>query len=101
MLDKFKAGAAKVADQKRLNEANAKKTLSVRVPFSGPSEWNGLRSRILSTPGVTGLDVSTLGADGAVVSLTFVGTPEDMQSSMQASGLNLSRGGDGWQISPI
>ena len=101
MLDKFKAGAARVADQKRLNEVNAKKTLSVRVPFSGPSEWNGLRSRILSTPGVTGLDVSTLGADGAVVSLTFVGTPEDMQSSMQASGLNLSRVGDGWKISPI
>jgi hypothetical protein len=100
MLDKFKSGAVKVADQKR-PEANARKTLSVRVPFSGPSEWNGLRSRILSTPGVTGLDVSTLGADGAVVALTFVGTPEDMQSSMQASGLNLSQAGGGWQISQL
>jgi hypothetical protein len=101
MLDKFKSGAVKVADQKRATEANARKTLSVRVPFSGPSEWNGLRSRILSTPGVTGLDVSTLGADGAVVALTFVGTPEDMQSSMQASGLSLSQAGGGWQISQL
>jgi hypothetical protein len=99
MLEKFKSGVAKVADQKRQSEVSARKTLSVRVPFSGPSEWNGLRSRILSTPGVTGLDVSSLGADGAVVALSFVGSPDDMQSSMQASGLKLSRGGDGWQIS--
>jgi Uncharacterized protein conserved in bacteria (DUF2066) len=101
MLEKFKSGVVKVTEQKRQTEANARKTLSVRVPFSGPSEWNGLRSRILSTPGVTGLDVSTLGADGAVVSLTFVGTPEEMQSSMQASGLNFTQGGSGWQITSL
>jgi hypothetical protein len=101
MLDKFKSGAVKVAEQKRQIDANARKTLSVRVPFSGPSQWNGLRSRILSTPGVTGLDVSSLGADGAVVTLTFVGSPQDMQSSMQASGLNFSQGGSGWQIVPL
>jgi hypothetical protein len=101
MVDKLKSGVAKVADQKRQSDVNARKTLTVRVPFSGPSQWNGLRSRILSTPGVTGLDVSSLGADGAVVALTFVGTPEDMQSSMQASGLTLAHGSDGWQIVPL
>jgi hypothetical protein len=105
MVEKFKSGAAKVAaqaaDQKRLTEANARKTLTVRVSFSGPSEWNGLRSRILSTPGVTGLDVSSLGADGAEVALTFIGSPDEMQSSMQASGLSLSRAGGGWLIAPL
>jgi hypothetical protein len=101
MVDKFKSGAAKVAEQKKTAEVNAKKTLRVQVPFSGPSEWNGLRSRILSTPGVTGLDVSSLGADGASVALTFVGTPEDLQSSMQASGLNLQNSGSGWAISQL
>jgi hypothetical protein len=99
MVDKFKSGAVKVAEQKKAAEANAKKVLRARVPFSGPSEWNGLRSRILSTPGVTGLDVSSLGADGADVALTFVGLPQDLQSSMQASGLNLTRDGSGWAIS--
>ncbi len=103
MVEKFKSGRAKVAaqasEQKRQADANGRKTISVRVPFSGPSQWNGLRARILSTPGVTGLDVSSLGADGAVVALTFVGAAEDMQSSMQASGLNMSRAGGGWQIS--
>jgi Uncharacterized protein conserved in bacteria (DUF2066) len=101
MVEKFKSGAAKVAEQKRAAEVNAKKVLRVQVPFSGPSEWNGLRSRILSTPGVTGLDVSSLGVDGAAVSLTYVGTPEDLQSSMQASGLNLQNSGAGWAISQM
>ncbi len=101
MLEKFKSGAVKIAEQKRLVDANARKTLSVRVPFSAPSQWNGLRSRILSTPGVTGLDVSSLAADGAVVVLTFVGTSQDMQSSMQASGLDFKQGGGGWEIAPF
>lgn len=105
MLEKFKSGAVKAqtaaTEQKQQANANARKTISARVPFGGPSEWNGLRSRILSTPGVTGLDVSSLGGDGAVVTLTFVGTQGDMQSSMQASGLNLSREGGGWLIAPF
>jgi hypothetical protein len=104
MLEKYKSGAGRVADQaaveKQKTSTNARKTVSVRVPFAGPSEWNGLRSRILSTPGVNGLDVSSLGADGAVVALTFVGAAEDLQSAMQASGLNMSRAGGGWQIAP-
>jgi hypothetical protein len=99
MMEKFKSGKAKVAEQKKQLEANARKTISVQVEFSGPSQWNGLRSRILSTPGVTGLDVSTLGVDGAVVSLTFVGTTDEMASSMQASGLRLSRADGNWSIS--
>jgi Uncharacterized protein conserved in bacteria (DUF2066) len=102
MVEKFKSGQAKVAtqaaEQKRQTEVNARKTITVRVPFAGPSEWNGLRSRILSTPGVTGLDVASLGGDGAVVSLSFVGTTGDMQASMQASGLNLTEAGGGWSI---
>jgi hypothetical protein len=105
MVEKYKSGAARAeaaaAEKKQQASANARKTISARVPFSGPSQWNGLRSRILSTPGVTGLDVSSLGGDGAVVALTFVGTPGDMQSSMQASGLNLSREGGGWLIAPL
>jgi hypothetical protein len=99
MVEKFKSGKTQVAEQKKSTEPSGRKTISVRVPFGGPSEWNGLRSRILATPGVTALDVASLGADGAVVTLSFVGEPDEMQTSMQASGLNLSRAGGGWLIS--
>jgi hypothetical protein len=105
MLEKFKSGQSKVASQaaadKQKSEANSRKTLNVRVPFSGPSEWNGLRSRILSAPGVANLDVASLGVDGAVVALSFVGTIETMQQSMNASGLSLSKASGEWQIAPL
>jgi hypothetical protein len=105
LTDKFKSGATQVAEQDEAaqtkSEKSKRKVLSVSVPFAGPSQWNGLRSRILSTPGVVGLDVSSLGADGAVVSLAYTGTVEEMQSSLQASGLQLGRVAGVWVVSQI
>ena len=105
MVDKFKSGAQKSADQqsaaKLEADKNRKKSLAVSIPFAGPSEWNGLRARILSTPGVLGLDVSSLAGDGAVVNLGYAGTLEAMQSSLQASGLQLNRIAGVWVVEPF
>jgi Uncharacterized protein conserved in bacteria (DUF2066) len=102
MVEKFKSDQGKIAAQaaaaKADSDRNSRHGLSVSIPFSGPSEWNGLRSRILSTPGVLGLDVSSLSGGGAVVNLSYMGSTQDMQNSMQASGLRLSRDGGGWVI---
>jgi hypothetical protein len=105
MVEKFKSGAARVAAKEGEEQAKAekskKKVISISVPFAGPSQWNGLRSRILSTPGVVGLDVASLGVDGAVVSLAYTGSVEEMQSSLQASGLQLGRVAGVWVVSQI
>ena len=105
MVEKFRSGAGKVAaanaEAQAQGERKKRKALSVSIPFAGPSEWNGLRSRILSTPGVVGLDVSSLDGDGAVVSLAYTGTLEEMQSSMQASGLQISRVGGVWVVTQL
>lgn len=98
MVDKYKSGAADVAAK---DAGSGRQSMRVAVPFSGPSEWSVLRSRILSTPGVLGLDVATLSGEGAVVSLAYAGTLEDMQSSLQATGLSLIRAGGAWAIIPL
>ena len=102
MADKFKSDQGKIAAQaaaaKAESDRNTRHGLSVSVPFSAPSQWNGLRSRILSTPGVVGLDVSSLSAGGAIVNLAYMGSVQDMQNSLQASGLNLSKGSGSWVI---
>lgn len=102
MTEKLKSGEAKAiaaaAAASHEKSANASKSIPVAIPFSSPSEWNGIRSRILSTPGVIGVDVSTLAGDGAVVRLMFVGEVESMQSSLEASGLQLARIGSSWVI---
>lgn len=103
MVEKHKSDQGKIAAQaaqaKTEADRNARHGLSVSVPFGGPSEWNGLRSRIMSTPGVVGLDVSSLSAAGAVVNLGYMGTIQDMENSFQASGLSFSKSSGAWVIS--
>jgi Uncharacterized protein conserved in bacteria (DUF2066) len=104
MIDKFKSDKDRLAAQaqaaKDQQEANASHSIPVSVPFTSPSEWNGIRSRILATPGVIGVDVSTLAGNGAVVRLMYVGSLEDTLSSMQATGLQMSQIGGTWVIQP-
>lgn len=102
MVEKWKADGAKTASiSGGMGEDGQGNTISVSVPFAGPSEWNGLRSRILSTPGILGLDVSTLAGDGAVVNLSYSGTLDEMQLSLQATGLQLAQVGGVWVVSQL
>jgi hypothetical protein len=102
MLEKWRSGGYQVATESDGDGAGEQgNVLSVSVPFAGPSEWNGLRSRILATPGILGLDVSTLGGDGAVVNLSYAGTLEEMQSSFQDTGLQLARNGGIWVVTQL
>ena len=97
ITDKFKSDQAKFAAAKA---GSGPAALAVLVPFAGPSEWNGLRSRILSTPGVVGLDVTSLDAGGASARLLYSGNAEDLGPSFQAANLRLDRSGVGWTIRP-
>ncbi len=96
MVEKYRSGANKSA-----NAAGKRMSITVAVPFAGPSEWNRLRSRILSAPGVVGLDVASLGGDGAVIKLTISGEIEEMEPRFSRVGLQLSRAGGGWVIQQL
>ncbi len=97
ITDKFHSDQAKLASA----SAASALTLPVVIPFSGPSQWNGLRSRILSTPGVVGLDVTSLEAGGASAQLSYNGAVEDLTSSFQAVGLKLDHAGASWTVVPL
>jgi hypothetical protein len=99
MVDKYKSDKAKV--QQVGADADVSRSIPVAVPFSSPSEWNAIRSRILSSPGIIGVDVSTLAGDGAVIRLMYVGDLQFVQSSMQGTGLQMSQIGGNWVIQPL
>lgn len=99
MIEKFRSDASRQASGEAA--ASRRQSLSVAVPFAGPSEWNRLRSRILSTPGVVGLDVSSLGGDGAVVKLIIMGDMDTIEGRFRTSGLQLFRAGESWVIQPL
>jgi Uncharacterized protein conserved in bacteria (DUF2066) len=99
MIEKFRSDQAKVA-AKPINP-NAPQSVAVAIPFTSPTAWNGLRARILSTPGVLGVDVTSLDAGGASAKLIYSGNLQDMQSSFQATGLQMQRSGGSWVIEQI
>ncbi len=101
MSDKYRRDTEKLAAAKAQEQANrAPQAIPVAVPFSSPSQWNGLRARILATPGVVGIDVSSLAADGAVIQLLFRGSIENLEPSFSSAGLQFARFGETWVIQP-
>lgn len=76
-------------------------SISVSVPFASPTQWNGIRSRILATPSVTGVDVSSLEVNGAVIRLAYTSSLELLQQNLQRTGLSLSQVGVNWVIQPL
>lgn len=101
MIDKYKSDKAKANAEQVSADANVSSSIPVAVPFSSPSEWNAIRSRILSSPGIIGVDVSTLGGNGAVIRLMYVGDLQFVQTSMQATGLQMSQIGGNWVIQSL
>jgi hypothetical protein len=104
MTGKYRSDRSKIAAA-RAKEEQAKlagpKSIPVNVAFSSPSQWNGLRSRILSTPGVIGVDIASLDGSGATVSLRFSGGIDEMQTSLEAAGFRLSQSSSGWVIEQL
>ncbi len=99
MIDKYRSDKSRA--QQVSADARVSHSIPVSVPFASPSEWNAVRSRILSAPGIIGVDVSTLAADGAVIRLMYVGDLQEVQTSMQGTGLEMSQIGGNWVIQSL
>ena len=99
MIDKYRSDKSRA--QQVSADASVSHSIPVTVPFTSPSEWNAVRSRILSSPGIIGVDVSTLAADGAVIRLMYVGDLQVVQTSMQGTGLQMSQIGGNWVIQSL
>ncbi len=70
------------------------------VPFSNTAQWNGVRARLLSTPGVSGIDVSQLYDGGAVISLSHTVGFSDLQVALNTSGLQIVQISGAWVLQP-
>lgn len=107
MLEKWRSVRIKVAAEARARAeaeqqtSHAATSMAVAVPFSGIYQWNGIRARILATPGVLGVDVSTIAENGAVIQLAFADSIQDLQSALSGSGLRLVQSRGTWVLQPL
>lgn len=107
MLEKWRSVRLKVAAEARARAeaeqqtTRASRSMPVAVPFSGIYQWNGIRARLLATPGVVGVDVSTIAENGAVIQLAFVDSVQDLQQALSGSGLRLVQASGTWVLQPL
>lgn len=109
MIEKWRATKTRAIAEAKTREAAsqeaaraaAMQSVSVAVPFSGNGEWNSIRKRLISTPGVMRVDISTIAGNGAVIQLGYANGLQSLQSSLQGSGLNLRQVGGTWVLQPL
>lgn len=75
--------------------------ITMAVPYTSAAEWSVLRSRIQTTRGVGRIDINSLSGRGAVVSIAFGGTLNELRSAFYQSGFDLSVVGGTWVLRPL
>ena len=78
----------------------AVQSLRVAVPIASLEQWNAVRAQLVATPGVAGVDLSSLSAKGAIVRLNFSVPLPDLQAELAERRLDLALMGDTWVIQP-
>ncbi len=76
-------------------------SITMAVPYSNAAEWSVLRSRIQTTRGVGRIDINSLSGRGAVVSIAFGGTLNELRSAFYQAGFDLSVVGGTWVLRPL
>ena len=71
------------------------------VPFSSQDDWNLIRSGLLSTPGVSGADISSLVSGGGMVALSYTVPFETLRASLYQRRLSLQQTNGRWQLQPF
>ena len=80
--------------------ATAVQSIRVALPVASLEQWNDLRARLVDTPGVAGVDLSSLSAQGAVVQLNYSVPFPDLQAELAERRLDLALRGETWVIQP-
>ena len=95
MTYKWKKKVAEKRARERARRAAEATRITVIVPFADLRQWQALRARLASTPGVAAVDVSTLSGDGAVVTLKSALAVPALREALRGSRMMLEPTGDG------
>lgn len=70
--------------------------VSFTAEFSNSIQWNEIRTQLLDTPGVEGMEIATMSSTNADVSLRFPGGVRGLANALGGRGLYLADQGGAW-----
>lgn len=68
--------------------------------FSGPGQWDQIRTQLLDTPGVDSLNILSVSDHDANITLKFVGGIRGLANTLGARGLKFANTETGWVLRP-
>jgi hypothetical protein len=77
---------------------SASQAMSVSVPFASTQEFSALRARLVGTPGVSGVNVASIQPGGALITLNYQTTIEQLQAALAQNRLRLSLVSGSWVL---
>ena len=68
--------------------------------FSGPGQWDQIRTQLLDTPGIDSLNILSVSDHDANITLKFVGGIRGLANTLGARGLRFANTETGWVLRP-
>ncbi len=96
MNEKWRQKALRRERQRRA--ASAARHMTVVVPLASLREWQAVRARLATTPGVKSVDVRALSANRAVVRILTTLRQQALRQALARSGLYLESSGGQWYL---
>lgn len=77
----------------------ASKTIEMVVEFSGMREWQSIRSKLMSMPGMHSVDIGSISARRADVTLAYDGGRDRLAQELEGRGFTISEDGGAFILS--
>lgn len=97
-----RAAAAVVADIEHGIPPNSNKeaTLDAIVPIASLGDWVAMQQRLAAVPEIHKVDLLSLSRQQAKIEIKYVGSPDQLKSSLAEADLDLGGGDPEWRLSP-
>ena len=82
----------------KINHSDQQASLAVVVPITSLEEWLQVRSRLASVPSVRKVDLLSLSRQEARIEVKYVGSQDQLKSSLAEVNLDLAGGDPIWRI---
>jgi hypothetical protein len=80
--------------------SNKEASLDAIVPIASLGDWVAMQQRLAAVPGIHKVDLLSLSRQQAKIEIKYVGSPDQLKSSLAEADLDLGGGDPEWRLSP-
>ena len=80
--------------------SNKEASLDAVVPIASLGDWVAMRQRLAAVPGIHKVDLLSLSRQQAKIEIKYIGSPDQLKSSLAEADLDLGGADPEWRLSP-